>query len=239
MKPAVGIRINKNGAEQARKCDTTWWRFELSHEYQLYLEKRYDRYESPYIADLSAALVDTNGRSAGKFTGEIIEAFDINFNGESLFWQCDAHSEHVCNVYESLLLEGMPLSEFADDPDCGLLHLAKLEIDVSHRGKGLGLEVCAGVMTAFADSCGYTVMKPFPLQWVGKVNADQRKEKRMQRDRKKLIDYYSPLGFNQASAESEYWIHRMPRPLEFPSISIPRISRIRKKEFPDILQSEN
>jgi hypothetical protein len=163
----------------------------------------------PHISEVSAVMFSPEECPEGFFKGQIIHLSDSL--GEGIFWECDAHSQGLCDVYSFLLMEGKPLYDTIFGQVGDLFHLERLWIAPKHRGKNMGLACCAALLALFQNDCGYAAMKPFPLQWEGR--ADENKSQFLA-DRQKLVSYYRPLGFICAPQPDELQDEFYYRPLD-------------------------
>jgi hypothetical protein len=84
-----------------------------------------------------------------------------------------------------------------------------MRIDQQHRGRKLGLQICAATMAlAVEHGANFCTVKPFPLQWEGCYDhdSDERNEQAEQ-DFKRLTQYYKTLGFHDSqSSQGIYWL---------------------------------
>lgn len=81
-----------------------------------------------------------------------------------------------------------------------LFVLDRISIEEPYRGHGLSLIALRIVLDAYADGYGLIACVPFPLQYQNMYGADEvvdieSKEAAFQRDRKRLAQYWSRLGF--------------------------------------------
>lgn len=183
---------------------------QLLSGYQLHCQIGRDRTledEASYISDVTATIFTDGVAPAGHFEGHIVHLAEMYENGDDPAWVCDGHSQSLSDLYCYLLLEGRPLAGVGLDEDADIFHLERLWIDFIHRGMGLGLMCCAALLALVQPECGYAAMKPFPLQWTGRVAEN---EAQFQKDRQKLISFYRPLGFIRAPDTDEFHY----RPLE-------------------------
>jgi len=134
---------------------------------------------------------------------------------ESLFEVCDADSQELCEIQEAIFVpdtydfkEGLGLDWFGD-----VLAIHEIKIAKQHRGKGLGLLALLQTMITMGSGGSVAVIKPFPLQYAGKCN-DQNKE-RVAKAQAKLRQYWQRLGFAPVKGTDFYYFNlawRMPKP---------------------------
>jgi hypothetical protein len=91
-----------------------------------------------------------------------------------------------------------------------VLLLDRIEVTERFRGKRVGLIVLLRIMRRWGKRCALAVMKPFPLQY---ERVEEIDAKAFGRDLRRLIRYYSPLGFKRIGG-SEYFalslVHSLP-----------------------------
>jgi GNAT superfamily N-acetyltransferase len=121
-----------------------------------------------------------------------------------LFITCDTYGEtYWCGeaVYDfgtdqySRNVERLFGGEFEVPIDRDVLYIDKLEIEPPYRGRGIGLLVLLRLMRRYEEKCGLVAIKPYPLQYTNTDIPESSKE--FKKDRKKLVLYYSRLGFKK------------------------------------------
>jgi len=117
--------------------------------------------------------------------------------GQPLFSLCDyAQATYDCGeaIFDFNLEEFRPkICRLFNNipPTLNFLLIHRMEIEPEYRGKGVGLVVLLKVIKKWGRGCALAVIKPFPLQY----EDTEGREKELRRDRRKLINYYSKLGF--------------------------------------------
>jgi hypothetical protein len=84
-----------------------------------------------------------------------------------------------------------------------VLLIDRMEIEQAHRGRMIGLIVMLKLIRRYGKGCSLVAIKPFPLQYDGKVAGQ---EEALERDREKLVRYYSRLGFQRIRGADFYAI---------------------------------
>jgi GNAT superfamily N-acetyltransferase len=74
-----------------------------------------------------------------------------------------------------------------------LLYIKRIEIEPKYRGKGIGLAAIRRAIDVLRVNCELVALKPFPLQFEGKVTPTNRRE--AQAATTKLKRYYRRMGF--------------------------------------------
>jgi len=141
----------------------------------------------------------------GKVRGQRVELGEAEERGSSLFDVFDAQSEELCGYYETLfdrhtgdLLDGFDLSVIGD-----LLVVHEISIVPKYQGLNLGLLTMLQTFRTFGGGCALVAIKPFPLQFTGKVN--KKNERKFNMAQGKLRDYWSQLGFRRVRKTDYYY----------------------------------
>lgn len=118
--------------------------------------------------------------------------------------------EHLVDTDTGWLREDLRLDQIGD-----LLVVHQIKILPKHRGMKLGLLAMLRTIEVLGGGCAAAAIKPFPLQFCGKVNDKNREE--FLSAQEKLCGYWRQLGFDQVD-DSEYYIldlaYRRPTPEE-------------------------
>jgi GNAT superfamily N-acetyltransferase len=183
-----------------------------------------DRYITTYKAKIYETDLDRSKKSLiGKFTlKHILVGLAIN-EGYPLDEVID-REEYTSQIGEDIFdLETNDLKEDIQEfYDYGLGHndiclLARIEIQESHRGKGIGRKVIKDVYNRFNTSCGLFVVQAFPLQFEKKSKNEGQGElskwsKKMklsslENDYEKafyqLKSFYQKIGFDHIEGYDE------------------------------------
>lgn len=145
---------------------------------------------------------------------------------DGLFTTYEVVDSYYETAYYLGLLERGSWTEYVQehfDAVCqDLLVLDRIEILPEYRGRGIGLLALRALIDLFSQQCGLVVCKPFPLQFEGFRAANgtalprtKDKEKAFQQARRKLIRYWSRLGFRtipQSDILALDPAYRMPSP---------------------------
>lgn len=140
----------------------------------------------------------------GTIRGHRIDVGESVNRRASLFDACDADSQELCNIYETLfdvksgsVREDLALESFGD-----ILAIHEISIMPKHRGYDLGLVALLQTIKTMGGGCSAAVLKPFPLQFAGKVNKENEKEFSVAQE--KLRDHWCRLGFEPVEGSDLY-----------------------------------
>jgi hypothetical protein len=132
-------------------------------------------------------------------------AIDLNpADPTELFLNLEGCSHASMELWCALLDQGKPLAPLPEAGNSALLYLERLCISPEHRRRQLGLATCAAIMALFTDRCACAAMKPFPLQWEGKLE-NPGSDRQYRKDLRRLVSYYAPLGFIHGPYDEHYY----------------------------------
>jgi len=118
----------------------------------------------------------------------LLDAMDVDITlieiGEQIFdWETEDLKEEIIEFYEGELWNN------------DYFILSELKLEQKYRGNNIGLRVIYDVLKRFSGSAKLFVLKAFPMQYSGNVNADNEAE--FLRSTGQLVKYYAQLGFTQ------------------------------------------
>jgi hypothetical protein len=125
---------------------------------------------------------------------------------ENIFGVLDATPQEIANI--CFLVVNPNTGEFEDAiaqlfgelfTRSDILILNRIQIRREFRGKKVGLIVLSRLIQVFGAGCGLVLMKPFPLQFENRPYKPSKSDFKgtFSACQKKLIEYYSPLGFQR------------------------------------------
>ncbi len=165
--------------------------------------------EDEFIERVELEILEA-GKAIGTAELFVIKADDAYICGESIFFLCDEHQEtYDCGeaVYDFLANDPCFRSIIYRDflpsgsDSLDVIYLSKMEIGEPFRKRGIGLIVLKKMMQRWGKGCALAVLKPFPLQYGRKDDED---ELQFKKDSRKLIKYYSKLGFRKIPSRRKY-----------------------------------
>jgi GNAT superfamily N-acetyltransferase len=155
------------------------------------------------LTEFKVVIEDSTRRIVGLLEGQV-----AHFSKGAGFIDFDDHSQTLSDIWCLLFEDGRPLSFMADAQAEDFLYLDRMKLLPDHRGQKIGLKACAATMALLSGKCSTCCIKPWPLQWAGKLGEDAPKSNQQQfkKDQQKLISYYKPLGFRRIREANEYFV---------------------------------
>jgi GNAT superfamily N-acetyltransferase len=132
----------------------------------------------------------------GTITAVLIDADRAAQAGLDLWHAADAYAGDIEAVTDTFFVDGQLGTEALGDLDIclpNLLYIQRVEVKRKYRGKGIGLAAIRRAIDVLRVNCDVVALKPFPLQFEGKVTPTNRKE--AQTATTKLKRYYRRMGF--------------------------------------------
>jgi GNAT superfamily N-acetyltransferase len=132
----------------------------------------------------------------GTLTAILIDADRATQAGLHLWQAADAYAGDIEAVTSTFFAGGQLGTDVLRDLDVSLpnlLYIQRIEVKRQYRGKGIGLAAIRRAIDVLRVNCDVVALKPFPLQFEGKVNGTNRKE--AQAATTKLKHYYRRMGF--------------------------------------------
>jgi len=189
------------------------------------LKDRFLDEEDDFVYDLSGEIIlDPDGLVGSKETviGKIhAERIDLGaaYDQKASVMEIFDSSSELYEVYVALFnlkTDGFLDALELETPFGDILVIHSIEVIPEYRGRNLGLLAMLQTIKTFGGGCVVAAIKPFPLQFTGKVTDDNEAE--FNRGQKKLRDHWKKLGFKRAMKTDFYYMDltlRLPRVRKF------------------------
>lgn len=139
---------------------------------------------------------DETETNMGTLTAILIDADRAAQAGLHLWHAADAYAGDIEAVTSTFFAGGQLETDVLRDLNVwlpNLLYIQRIEVKRQYRGKGIGLAAIRRAIDVLRVNCDVVALKPFPLQFEGKVSDANRKEAQMATT--KLKRYYRRMGF--------------------------------------------
>lgn len=149
---------------------------------------------------------EDKGSTIGKIRGHRLDHGEAINRGASLFDACDADSQELCDVYETIydVRTGQIREDLEPESYGDVLVVHEISITPKHRGQDLGLLALLQTIKTMGGGCALTVLKPFPLQFSGRCDETNKKE--FNEGQYKLQAHWGRLGFLPIEDTDYYYL---------------------------------
>ena len=177
----------------------------------VYGAEDYDSFLIPHQGRVVRHELDGGTTEVGHVSAYSLLADAVMEHGDCPVMVADSHTqdlyemaEAVYQVGSSAFREELELEQWGGD----VLFIAKLELDRSVRGIGLGHAVTYSVIRRFGAGRSLVLIKPFPLQFCGTLGKGATPEHReaFEAAQRRLQTYYGTMGFELLQGAPSYMV---------------------------------
>jgi virulence-associated protein VapD len=141
-------------------------------------------------------------KKAGKIEASYVHISQALNDDQDLYEVFDS-SQTLLDCYEIILDNDYECFSSAlpweDIPLSDLLYIDTVEVEKKYRGNNIGKNAVIKTAKTYGSGCGLIVLKPFPLQYSGKLEQIKKQQEKIKM--KKAFDdlkrYWGELGFKQ------------------------------------------